>query len=139
MTIHGIFYVIYLIGISVCADRFHKSLRTLSNLRATLNHPQVKKELIWKEIDLAKKKIKRTKRICYFIIIGIWAVHQSTAIILSLFFSLWRFGLDQSHLLYPLASLAISLLILQIIFWLKGKGGGVPDNKAQSVFSRTAY
>jgi len=129
MYFHYFFYVVYLIGLAWCSDRFHGALNTISNLHKVRKQPNVNEEKITNDVAEASIKLKKTKLKCLIVISSIFTVHISSSLILSAFFNLWKLGLERIHWIYPIIAYTISILILLVIFWLKGKGGGVPNNK----------
>lgn len=138
MLLHYIFFTLHLIGLSFCADRYHKHLKKLAYFKSIVNHPQAKKEVVWKELDKAKLALKKNKRNCFLILGGIWAVHQLTAIFIGFFISRYKLGLPEYHWIFPIPALILSALILLVIFWLRGKGGGIPRNTFMERFGGTS-
>jgi hypothetical protein len=136
MLLHCLFFAIYLAALSWCADRYHKNLKKIGNFAQALKHPDAKKELIWKEKDAASKKLEQDKKKSRWLIALIAVIHELFALledarIIDLNISSRLLNLDviYNNWFFPIPSLILCLLILQVIFWLKGKGGGVPHNK----------
>lgn len=94
-----------------------------------LEHPNAKKELIWKEKDLALLLLRKEKGRCYILLLSLYAIHQISGVIATLLFTDTAIGRFE-NLVYPIIALSISIIILVIIFWLRGKGGGLPRNTA---------
>ena len=124
----GIFIAINLIALSWSADVYHKRLKKITNLSKTLKHPKANKDLIQKDIEVAKAEVKKHKKRCFILFAILFCIHS---------FLLWttitKFGRYNFYSCYrqafvPMVSSGISCLILLVIFWLKGKGGGIPDN-----------
>lgn len=134
MITHILFYFIYLVGLSWSADRYHKNLKRISTLQGVLKLPNAKKEVILKDLDLANNQLKKDKKKSFIILTSIFVAHQGYAIIISSFFFVYNYGLTPIQMIYPIIAFAISLLILLTIFWLKGKGGGIPNNRGMKEF-----
>lgn len=129
MGIHFISFVIYLVVISWRADKFHKLLKQ-KNRRTKLKGTQEKKlSLTPKEQVSDNHPIFVTKRNSFLIIIILGSIHEIIS-----WAKITNFGSNSNssligQLFIPPICVGASIIILVIIFWLKGKGGGVPDFK----------
>lgn len=127
MILIYIFFALYLVCLSIIADRYHKNLRKISILQMALKHPMADKQVLWKKNDEAVFILKKQKKLSYWVLVGLAVIHQIAGFIVSFNGSHSRLELNVCYV-SPIIAVVISFVILAIIFWLKGKGGGVPRN-----------
>jgi hypothetical protein len=73
--------------------------------------------------------LKREKRLSYWVLVGLAVVHQISGFI-EVFIE-WHTQFELTVLYYsPIVELIVFCILLAIIFWLKGEGGGVPRSGA---------
>jgi hypothetical protein len=73
--------VLYLVCLSVIADRYHKNLRKIVILQMALKDPNANKPLLWKKKDDAIFILKREKRLSYWALVGLAVIHQISGFI----------------------------------------------------------
>jgi hypothetical protein len=120
-----IFFALYLICLSIIADRYHKNLRKIVLLQMTLKNPKADKQLLWKQKDNAVFILKRERRFSYWALLGLALLHQISGFIAVFIEWHTQFELDVLYF-SPVVELVVFWILLAIIFWLKGEGGGVP-------------
>lgn len=133
MILTYVFFGAHLVFLSWIADRYHKHLRKTHNVQMALKHPHAKKEILWREKEAATLTLKKHKKSSYLILVGLTFIHQITGVITAYIGSNTREDLN-AYYYSPLIGLVLSCVILTIIYWLKGKGGGVPGNRAIEEF-----
>jgi hypothetical protein len=128
MIAHFLFFALYMVAISWSADGYHKRLKKITNLSKTFQHPNANQSLIAAGIEAAQLEMKKHKKRCYLILVTLFFAHELLTWINITKFGQYNFHRWLADIPFPAGALVISFLILQVIFWLKGKGGGIPDN-----------
>jgi hypothetical protein len=122
--------VLYLVCLSVIADRYHKNLRKIVILQMALKDPNANKPLLWKKKDDAIFILKREKRLSYWALVGLAVIHQISGLIIV--FIEWHTQFELTVLYFsPVVEWVVFSILLAIIFWLKGEGGGIPRSGAR--------
>lgn len=133
MILLYIFFALYLVCLSIIADRYHKNLRRIVILQMALKNPKADKQVLWKKKDEAIVILKRQKKLSYWVLLGLAVIHQIAGFIISFIGSHTRLELNVCYV-SPIVAVSISFIILAIIFWLKGGGGGIPKNSVMEKY-----
>ncbi len=94
-----------------------------------LKDPNANKLLLWKKKDDAILILKREKRLSYWVLVGLAVIHQISGLIIV--FIEWHTQFELTVLYFsPVVEWIVFSILLAIIFWLKGEGGGIPRSGA---------
>jgi hypothetical protein len=108
--------VLYLVCLSIIADRYHKNLRKIVILQMALKDPNANKQLLWKKKDDAIFILKREKRLSYWVLVGLAVIHQISGLIIV--FIEWHTQFELTVLYFsPVVEWIVSFLYFSQLFF----------------------
>lgn len=124
-----VFAVVFLVVLSWSADRYHSYLKRFDGFELALKQPNAKKELIYSDRAKLREVLNRHKKKSYWLLLIVFGLHILVSLGTQSDFFRYSVNSSDPEIWSPYVFGVGSLLILRVIFWLKGKGGGVPNNR----------
>ncbi|UKN00350.1 hypothetical protein K6119_11450 [Paracrocinitomix mangrovi] len=138
-VIHGIFYLVLLIIVSAFADKYHKQLKKINLLNKASEREGAKKDKINLEVTSIRQSIHSLRKTSL----------KQLGIVAFVFFLFCLLNYKGSrnyqdsqqilNLFSAPGGFIVSALILQAVYFLKGKGGGIPSNHIMDRFPTDRY